>query len=98
MSLRQPRISLPVSLHNKWFMRTILVKDGKLAEAYKNFNKLLTQDDVFAKHRRTRYCEKPFNTRRRLSYELTKAIYDEDMSRKIRLIMRQDRQDPWIGS
>lgn len=92
------RVSIPSILHNRWFWRTILVKDGKLAEAYRQFNKMLTHDEIFAKHRRTRYCEKPFNYRRRKCYEVSKAIYDEDMSRKIRLIMRQDREDPWIGS
>ena len=91
-------INNAIRLHNKWLARTILVKNGQLADAYKNFNRLLTQDDIFARHRRTRYCEKPFNYRRRKSYEVSKAIYDEDMSRKIKFIMRQDREDPWIGS
>lgn len=84
--------------HQKWFFRTILVEDGRVADAYKMFNRLLTQDDIFGKHRRTRYCEKPFNYRRRKSYEICKDIYDEDMSRKIKLVMRGDRTDPWIGS
>lgn len=85
-------------LHNLWFARTVLVKDGKLSDAYRMFNKLLSQDDIFGKHRRTRYCEKPFNYRRRKSYEVCKAIYDEDMSRKIKLVLRQRREDPWIGA
>lgn len=84
--------------HNIWYFRTILVKDGRLPEAYTAFNKLLTQDDIFGKHRRTRYCEKPFNYRRRKSYEVCKAIYDEDMSRKIKLVIRQNREDPWLAS
>lgn len=86
-----------IKLHQKWFFRTILVKDGKLAEAYKLFNRMLASDDIFGKHRRTRYCEKPFNYRRRKSYEICKAIYDEDMSRKIKFVLRQDREDPWLG-
>lgn len=84
-------------LHHKWFSRTILVKDGKLAEAYKIFNRMLASDDIFGKHRRTRYCEKPFNYRRRKSYEVCKAIYDEDMSRKIKFVLRKNREDPWLG-
>lgn len=83
--------------HNIWFFRTVLVKEGSLPEAYKLFNRMLTTDDVFTVHRRTRYCEKPFNYRRRKSYEICKAIYDEDMSRKIKLLIRQDRADPWIA-
>lgn len=90
------RITNVYALHEKWYMRTILVKPGKLEEAYKAFNRLLAHDDIFGKHRRTRYCEKPFNTRRRKSYEVCKAIYDEDMSRKIKFILRQNREDPWV--
>lgn len=78
-------------------MRTIIVKNNQLSEAYRVFNKLLAADDIFGKHRRTRYCEKPFNTRRRKSYEICKAIYDEDMSRKIKFVLRKNREDPWIG-
>lgn len=81
--------------HVPWFMRTVLVKDGKLSEAHKMFNQMLALDDIFGKHRRTRYCEKPFNYRRRKSYEITKAIYDEDMARKIKFVLRNSREDPW---
>lgn len=84
--------------HQAWFFRTILVKDGQLPDAYKIFNRMLTMEDVFGKHRRTRYCEKPFQYRRRKSYEICKAIYDEDMSRKIKFVLRKDREDPWIGA
>lgn len=84
--------------HQIWFFRTILVKDGQLPDAYKMFNRMLTMEDVFGKHRRTRYCEKPFQYRRRKSYEVCKAIYDEDMSRKIKFVLRKDREDPWIGA
>lgn len=86
-----------IKWHNLWNARTVLVKEGRIQDAYTQFNKLLAQDDIFGKHRRTRYCEKPFNYRRRKSYEICKAIYDEDMSRKIRLVLRQQREDPWLG-
>lgn len=84
-------------LHNIWLTRTIIVKEGRLAEAYKAFNRMLSVDDVFGKHRRTRYCEKPTAYRRRKSYEISRAILDEELSRKIKLISRQNREDPWIG-
>lgn len=86
------------NLHKLWFHRTILVKDGKLADAYKTFNKMLSSDDVFGKHRRTRYCEKPCAYRRRKGYEICRAIYDEDMSRKIKFVLRGEREDPWVGA
>merc|ERR1719452_102128 len=46
--------------------------------------------------RLTRRYEKPFLTRRRLSYEKAKAIYDEDMSRKIKFVMKKNRMEPWL--
>jgi len=36
--------------------------------------------------------------RRRLNYEKAKAIYNEDMDRKIKFIMRKNRLDPWVGA
>lgn len=85
-------------LHKIWFSRTILVKDGQLPDAYKVFNRMLGSDEIFAKHRRTRYCEKPFNYRRRKSYEICRSVYEEDMSRKIKFVLRSNREDPWIGA
>ena len=36
--------------------------------------------------------------RRRINYEKVKAIYNEDMDRKIKFIMRKNRLDPWVGA
>lgn len=47
--------------------------------------------------RRTKYFEKPCKQRTRYSYERCKAIYDEDMSRKIAFVMRKNRADPFVG-
>ncbi|RXG55675.1 28S ribosomal protein S21, mitochondrial [Armadillidium vulgare] len=49
-------------------------------------------------YRRNLYYEKPFQMRRRVNYERAKAIYNEDMTRKMKLIMRTNRVNPWIGS
>ncbi|XP_045120306.1 uncharacterized protein LOC123509818 isoform X1 [Portunus trituberculatus] len=39
----------------------------------------------------------PLQTRRRINYEKAKAIYNEDMNRKIQFVMRKNRHDPWVG-
>merc|ERR1719376_1308279 len=43
-------------------------------------------------YRLTRRYEKPFLTRRRINFEKAKAIYNEDMSRKIKFVMRVNRE------
>jgi len=89
---------------SKWFVRTprfiartVIIKDGNVDGAFRVLNRIMGNEGLFAQYRRTRTYEKPFNVRRRLSWEITKAIYDEDMDRKIRLIMRKNRVDPWVG-
>ena len=42
----------------------------------------------FDQYRRTRRYEKPFQARRRVNFEKCKAIYNEDMNRKIQFVMR----------
>merc|ERR1719431_323096 len=53
---------------------------------------------MIKQYRLTRRFEKPFLTRRRHNYEEAKAIYNEDMDRKIKFVMKKNRLDPWIGS
>jgi small subunit ribosomal protein S21 len=47
--------------------------------------------------RRTRYYEKPTQQRRRYAFEASKAIYNEDMDRKIRFLLRKNRIDQYPG-
>ncbi|KAI1290327.1 28S ribosomal protein S21, mitochondrial [Halotydeus destructor] len=66
-------------------------------EAFRAVNKILGSEGLFDLWRRTRYYEKPFNTRRRVNYEKCKAIYDEDMKRKIAFVMKKNKADAWVG-
>lgn len=59
--------------------------------------RVMGQEKLLDIWRRTRYFEKPFNTRRRINWEKCKAIYDEDMTRKIKFVMKVNREDPWIA-
>lgn len=36
--------------------------------------------------------------RRRINFERCKAIYNEDMDRKIQFVLRKNRTDPFPGS
>ncbi|VDO78616.1 unnamed protein product [Soboliphyme baturini] len=57
----------------------------------------MSREGLLDIYRRTRYFEKPYKQRRRIAYETCKAIYDEDMRRKIDFIARKNRVDPWPG-
>lgn len=47
--------------------------------------------------RKTRYYRKPYMQRNELSREISKAIINEDMRRKIQFLMRKNRPDPHPG-
>jgi len=78
--------------------RTVLVQNNDVEAAMKNINGMMAKEGMLKQYRLTRRYEKPYLTRRRLAYEKAKAIYDEDMSRKIKFIMRKNRDEAWIGS
>ena len=41
--------------------------------------------------------EKPTQTRRRVNYERSRAVYCEDMQNRVKFIMRKNRKDPYPG-
>ncbi|XP_045120313.1 28S ribosomal protein S21, mitochondrial-like isoform X3 [Portunus trituberculatus] len=59
--------------------------------------RIMSKEGLFERYRLTRFYEKPYQTRRRINYEKAKAIYNEDMNRKIQFVMRKNRHDPWVG-
>lgn len=64
----------------------------------RTLNRILGSEGIFERFRRNRFYEKPFQYRRRKNYEICKSLYDEDMSRKIALVMRKNRVDPYPGA
>ena len=75
-----------------------MVKENDVDSALKVINRLMGKEGMFDIYRLNQYYEKPFRTRRRENYEKARAIYNEDMERKVQFIMRKNRVDPWIGS
>ena len=47
--------------------------------------------------RRTQYYQKPFMQRKQASMEASNAIFNEDMNRKMRFLMRKNRIDAYPG-
>uniref|UniRef100_A0A5S6Q701 Ribosomal protein S21 n=1 Tax=Trichuris muris TaxID=70415 RepID=A0A5S6Q701_TRIMR len=83
--------------HPRFLNRTVLVKNNDVDTAMKLLNRNMAAEGLFDIYRRTRYYEKPYQQRNRLSYEICKAIYNEDMRRKIELVTRKNRADRWPG-
>lgn len=84
--------------HAQFISRTILVHDNNVDKAYRTLNRILANEDIFGQYRRTRYYEKPTQVRRRINFEKCKAIYNEDMNRKIQFLLRKNRVDPFPGA
>ncbi|XP_014767843.1 28S ribosomal protein S21, mitochondrial [Octopus bimaculoides] len=82
--------------HMRFIARTVLVKDNQLEAAYRTLDRILRVDKVLELHRQRMYYEKPFQKRRRISYERCKRIYDNSMNQKIEFLMRKNRPDPWL--
>ncbi|XP_065569646.1 small ribosomal subunit protein bS21m-like [Artemia franciscana] len=81
----------------KFIARTVLVKDNNVDDAMKIVNRIMGSEGLLDQFRRTQRYEKPFQTRRRINHERCKAIYNEDMSRKIQFLMKVNRVDPYPG-
>lgn len=83
--------------HAQFLARTVMVHNNDTEKASRILNYILGQEGILSQYRRTRFYEKPTQTRRRINYERCKAIYDEDMERKIKFILRKNREDPYPG-
>uniref|UniRef100_A0A182MTM0 Uncharacterized protein n=2 Tax=Myzomyia TaxID=59140 RepID=A0A182MTM0_9DIPT len=83
--------------HAKFIARTVLVQNNNVEEACRVLNRILGKEEIYDQFRRTRYYEKPFQTRRRINFERCKSIYNEDMNRKIQFVLRKNRVEPFPG-
>ncbi|XP_043505926.1 28S ribosomal protein S21, mitochondrial [Polistes fuscatus] len=83
--------------HTQFLARTIFVKNNDVEKAARTMNRILSSEGIFQQYRLTRYFEKPTNTRRRVNFERCKAIYNEDMTAKIKLLTRTVREEAYPG-
>lgn len=83
--------------HARFIARTVLVQNNNVEDACRVINRVLGKEGIFDQWRRTRFYEKPFQTRRRINFEKCKAIYNEDMDRKIQFVLRKNRTEPFPG-
>ncbi|KAH8399166.1 hypothetical protein KR215_003361 [Drosophila sulfurigaster] len=83
--------------HVQFLARTVMVQNNNIEEACRVLNRILGKEEIFDQFRRTRFYEKPYQVRRRVNFEKCKAIYNEDMNRKIQFVLRKNRVDPFPG-
>uniref|UniRef100_A0A6B2EB32 Putative mitochondrial ribosomal protein s21 n=1 Tax=Phlebotomus kandelakii TaxID=1109342 RepID=A0A6B2EB32_9DIPT len=83
--------------HVKFLARTVLVQNSNVDDACRVLNRILGKEGIFDQFRRTRFYEKPYQTRRRVNFEKCKSIYNEDMDRKIQFVLRKNRTEPFPG-
>jgi len=74
-----------------------MVKENNVDEAMKVLNGIMAREGMLKRWRGTRYYEKPTRARQRVNYEKCTAIYNEDMSNKVRFLMRKNRAEPYPG-
>lgn len=74
-----------------------MVRNDNVDEAMRLLNRIMGREGHLDQFRRTRYHEKNCQMRRRINYEKCVALYSEDMNRKIQLVMRKNRVDPFPG-
>ncbi|EDV49237.1 28S ribosomal protein S21, mitochondrial [Drosophila erecta] len=83
--------------HVQFLARTVLVQNNNVEEACRLLNRVLGKEELLDQFRRTRFYEKPYQVRRRINFEKCKAIYNEDMNRKIQFVLRKNRTEPFPG-
>ncbi|XP_014090623.1 small ribosomal subunit protein bS21m [Bactrocera oleae] len=83
--------------HAQFIARTVMVQRNNVEEACRLLNRILGKEEIFDQYRRTRFYEKPYQVRRRVNFEKCKAIYNEDMNRKIQFVLRKNRTEPFPG-
>lgn len=84
--------------HTYFLARTVFVKNNNVEQASRLLNRILGKEELLDQYRRTRFYEKPCQVRRRINYERCKAVYDEDMSRRIQFMLRKNRVDAFPGN
>ncbi len=81
--------------HTKFIARTVLVENNQVDLALKALNRILTSEKVVEQAKRWEYYEKPFERRNRLSFQKCMEIYAGEMERKIKFIVRKNRENPY---
>ncbi|XP_076447149.1 small ribosomal subunit protein bS21m-like [Babylonia areolata] len=81
--------------HLRFLARTVLVRNNDIEPAYRVLDRILRSEKFLSDVKRKERYEKPFQQRRRASYERCKRVYSADMARKVEFVMRKNRTNPF---
>ncbi|XP_021356947.1 28S ribosomal protein S21, mitochondrial-like [Mizuhopecten yessoensis] len=83
--------------HFKFISKTVLVKNNDIDTALLLLHRIMREDKVTQqiRHRMNGY-EPPWMKRQRLSYERCKRLYTAEMERKVKLVLKKNRPNPWL--
>jgi small subunit ribosomal protein S21 len=81
--------------HLKFIARTVLVENNQVDQAVKALNRVLSNEKVIDQFKRWQYYEKPFERRNRLSFQKCAEIYGGEVERKVKFIVRKNRENPY---
>jgi small subunit ribosomal protein S21 len=81
--------------HLKFIARTILVENNQVDQAVKGLNKVLRNEKIVELSKRWETYEKPYERRNRLSFQKCMEIYGNEIDKKIRFIVKKNRENPY---
>ncbi|XP_060562609.1 small ribosomal subunit protein bS21m-like [Ruditapes philippinarum] len=81
--------------HVRLLARTVLVKNNDIEKSNDLLNRVLNSEGILQEDRRLRFFERPCLQRNRICFERGKRIYNSEMSRKMKFLMKKNRADPF---
>ena len=81
--------------HLRFIARTILVEKNNLDQALTGLNKVLQSEHIQTTAKRWAKYERPFEKRNRLSFQKCMEIYSNEIDRKVKFIVRKNRENPY---
>lgn len=81
--------------HLRFIARTVLVESNQVDQALKQLGKILSSEKIVQTAKRWESYEKPYQRRNRISFEKCMEIYNNEMERKIKFILRKNRENPY---
>jgi len=82
----------------QWIGRTVMVENNDVESAMKVLNGIMAQEGLYQRWMGTRRYETPTVARRRINFQRGKAVYHEDMDKRIQMVLRNNRKDPYPGT
>jgi small subunit ribosomal protein S21 len=81
--------------HLNFIARTVLVENKQLDKALKALGKVVSSEKISQTARLWETYEKPFERRNRLSFQKCTQMYASEIDRKIRFVVRKNRENPY---